>query len=324
VPTVGQRDARLRARTRPVRTPDPDRAAARVCTYVPDDDLSRPHTALVRGLVTGAGPVDADDAGELLSALAGHAAWLVATGTDVTEATLLDPDLVQRWVLVGLSGLSAGTTANYRSRIARVAAAADGTARQAALYASDPVRPFSLVDEDALDVWARGLRNSHLRDNVLVVVVTSLGAGLSTAEITDTHGTDVRRRPDGTVTVDVDGPRARTVPVRPRYAPDLLALAQAAGDRPLFRPGNSGRVGKNAVTKLVADAMQGSARTLPRLTPQRARATWIVRHLDAGVRPDALMRFAGIDDLGSFDRYLRYLTPLDDAQALVLVTGAGA
>lgn len=56
---------------------------------------------------------------------------------------MLDPALVQRWALVGLAGLSAGTAANYRSRLARVAAAVSGRDRPAPLYASDPCEPYT-------------------------------------------------------------------------------------------------------------------------------------------------------------------------------------
>lgn len=317
VPTVGQRDARLRARTRTARPADPAGAEARLVTYVPDSPLVRPHAPLLRALAGAAGPVDGADAAELVGALAGHAAWLCSAGRDVDATALLDPDLVQQWVLHGLRDLSAGTSANYRSRIARVAAAVNGRVREpVALHASSPSEIYSPTDEDDLLSWGTGQRNPAMRADVLVLLCTGLGAGLSTTETLDVTGTDVRARHDRTVTIDVRAGRPRTVPVRARYAPLLLELTDQAGSNPLFRPGAPGRGGKNAVSNLVARARTGTGTHLPVLSPQRMRATWLVRHLDAGTRVDALLRAAGLDSLAVLDRYLTALAPLTPEQVL--------
>lgn len=75
----------------------------------------------------------------------------------------------------------------------------------------------------------------RMRADVTAVAVPGLGAGLSAAEIVATEGSDVREQ-HGIVLVTVHEPRDRTVPVRARYAPVLLALADLAGSTPLFRP----------------------------------------------------------------------------------------
>ena len=112
--------------------------------------------------------------------------------------------------------------------------------------------------------------------------------------------------------------------MRRRYRALLTDLAAAAGDDHLFRPDSDERTGKNAVSNLVTAARRGGNPDLPRLTPQRMRATWLVRHLNAGVRPDVLLRFAGLDDLGSLDRYLRHLAPITDGHAAALLLAGDA
>ncbi len=70
------------------------------------------------------------------------------------------------------------------------------------------------------------------------------------------------------------------------------------------------------ISNLVAAAIRqagGDLGRVERFTPQRARATWIVRHLDAGTRVDALLRAANVAHLAAFDRYVRYMAPADNA-----------
>lgn len=309
LPTPGQRHARAKALARPARDADPTGAESRIASYVCADPHARPHTALIRDLVRAAAPTDAADAAELLSAVSGHAAWLSATGQPVTASTVLDPDRTLRWVLVGLTDLSAGTTANYRSRIARVAVAAGARDPRSPMQASDAAEAYTPREEDDLVAWAAGQRTPAMRTGLLAVACTGLGMALGTSEILAATGTDLRVDPDGLVTCRVRGTRPRTVPARARYRPLLTDLAAAAGSAHLVRPGAPGRGGKNSVGNLVARAREGGDPRLPVLTPQRMRATWLARQLRAGVRVDAVMAAAGLDSAAVLDRYLRRLPP---------------
>lgn len=320
-----QRAARAAATDRAGRTPDPEAVAARLDSYWPDEALARPHAGLLRELARAAEPVDGTDAAELLGALASHAAWLAATGNPVDTDTLFDRDLVQHWAVLGLQHLSPGTAANYRSRLNRVGAAFNEVRRgPAALTGSDPVATYAPVEEDRFLAWADAQRTDALRFAVLVLLCLGLGAGLSTAEILGVTGTDVTGRADRDVLVRVREGRPRTVRVRTRYAALLLGLAEAAGHDHLYRPDAPGRGGKNAVSNLVATAREDGDARLPVLTPQRMRATWLVRHLDAGVRVDALLAAAGLDSLAHLTRYLPALRPLPAPEVTALLRGADA
>jgi len=296
----------------------------RVDSYVPDDPHARPHTALGRDLVRAADPVDPADAAELLSALSGHAAWLSATGQAVTHATLLDPDRTLRWVVVGLADLSAGTTANYRSRIARVAVASGARDPRSPMQASDPAETYTHREEDTLLAWASAQRTPAMRSDLLAVAGNGFGFGLATTEITAVTGTDFDVTQDGVLTCRVDGARPRVVPARARYRSLLADLAAAAGPAHLFRPGAPNRGGKNAITNLVARAREGGDPRLPVLSPQRMRATWLARQLHAAVRVDAVMAAAGLDSAAVLDRYLRRLPDAPPGLLLDAVARSGA
>ncbi|MBC7680025.1 MAG: hypothetical protein H7233_13720, partial [Pseudorhodobacter sp.] len=82
--------------------------------------------------------------------------------------------------------------------------------------------------------------------------------------------------------------------------------------------------GRNGVSNLVARARSGCDPRLTVLSPQRMRATWLVRHLDAGVRVDALLTAAGLDSVTTLDRYLVALHPLTADDVLAAMTGAGS
>ena len=311
VPTVGQRAYRQRAVKIRTRVADPAGAASRIATYVPDAPGAADHMDMVRSLATAAGPVDAADASELLSVLAGHAAWLDATGQDVTATTLLDAERVQRWILIGLAALSAGTTANYRSRLTRVAAVVNGHPGPVAapLYASDPTSPYRRTEVDAMLVWAAGQRTERFGRDLRMLLTLGLGAGLSTAELLDARATDLAVKPEQAVTVTVRGLRPRVVHVDPRHAPVLLGDAGDTPDGHLLLSGRTGPVGKNGLSNLVDQALRTGTpdRRVPRPVPQRMRATWLVAHLAAGTRVDVLLAQAGLDSLAALDRYLPFV-----------------
>ena len=310
VPTVGQRAYRQRAVKTRSRAADPTGAAARLATYVPDAPGAANHMDIVRTLAAAASPVDSADATELLSALAGHAAWLDSTGQDVDASTLLDPERVQRWVLVSLAALTAGSAANYRTRLARVAAAVDGVTQAAApMYTSDPSSPYCRPDVNAMLVWAEAQRTERLTRDLRMLLRLGLGAGLSTGECLDTRNGDVTVTPNGTTTVAVRGTRPRTVRVDPRHGPALLDGSDGDPHAPLLLASRSGSVGKNAVSNLVDQALRSGAGDprVPRLVPQRMRATWLVGHLATGTRADILLGQAGLDSLAALDRYLRFV-----------------
>ena len=190
--------------------------------------------------------------------------------------------------------------------------------RPAPLHASDPVRPYTLADEDTLIHWAAGLQG-FLGNDLLIALYLTLGAGLTAAQVPNVRAEHIIEDETGGCIVEVVGvPIAwNPVPVRERYAQPLLdAAANHQPDAYLFRPGAPRRGGRNTISNLVdaANRYLGEAPArVERFTPQRARATWIVRHLDAGTRVDLLLQAATVAHLDAFDRYVRDMAPADSA-----------
>ncbi|MBC7678662.1 MAG: hypothetical protein H7233_06705 [Pseudorhodobacter sp.] len=320
MPTVRQRAARLDRQPVRSRTADPAGASLRVDRFIPGDPAADEHLPLIRTLASAAGPVNAQDAAELLTVLAGLACHLAAAGVEVTAASLLDPARIDRWVLTGLADRSSGTAANYRLRALRVAAAVNGTPRKAApLHGSDPTRPYSPQDEDAIVRWAAAVPGGAGLD-LLTAVALSFGAGLTVTQIRCVRVLDVAPvSAGGDLTIEVtgeDGLPGHVAPVRRRYAKVLRdACMRPSSDGWLFRPDAPGRGGRNGISNLVDRHLDP---TVERFSPQRARATWIVRHLEAGTRVDLLLAAAGVTSLSAFAGYVQHMTtPPPSASSVV-------
>lgn len=170
-------------------------------------------------------------------------------------------------------------------------------------------------------VWADAQRTERFARDLQMLLALGLGAGLSTAEILDARSGDVTITQDGTVTVAVRGLRPRVLQVNPRHAPSLLEGSDDAPDVHLLLAGRTTGVGKNGISNLIDQALRSGAadRRVPRVVPQRMRATWLVNHLAAGTRADVLLAQAGLDSLGTLDRYLRFVP-----QAVADAAAAGA
>ena len=137
-------------------------------------------------------------------------------------------------------------------------------------------------------------------------------------EITRAVGTDIREE-NGIVLVDVlgaGGRRARTVPLRRPWDREVLALATESGKRPYFRPDRTG-IRRNDVLGFVRRC---SADGPPKFNLQRLRVTWIVEHLTSGVQLTALEEAAGVA-AGQLVKYLKFATPLDEAEARLVLAG---
>lgn len=320
VPTVGQRAGRLRAQGLRARAANPDAAAGRVRTFLPGDASVDPYLSLVRSLALTAVPVNAEDAAELLTALASHAAHLVATGTPVDQDTLLDPARVDAWLLRGAPALGYGTSANYRSRLLRVAQALtgvpDGTTP---MPSSDPATVYRPAEEDRLVSWAVGLANERQRADVCAALGVLLGTGSTAAEVMGVRSHDLGVLSGGGVTLCLG---SRTVPVRERYRHLVVRAARRAdGDGGfLVMPDAPGRGGRNGLSNLVDRALDGHT-GVPRLTPQRTRATWVVRQMEAATRADVLVAAAGVTSFAALARYVgqMYASTAADVQGLRLL-----
>jgi hypothetical protein len=104
----------------------------------------------------------------------------------------------------------------------------------------------------------------------------------------------------GLVTVKVDGPTARLVPVTHDVGQELKELSEMADGSRICGGGN---VGKN-----YANSMSKSIRTRAgvQLTASRLRSTWIVEQIDGSLPLRELLYRSGLRLPGSLDDYIRF------------------
>jgi hypothetical protein len=274
---------------------------------------------LARDAVAKVEPSTPRDATELLSRTALLLSWCHGQGLELMPAVVFAPETLDRFVAHGCAELAKGTRINYRRILRRVGAAVLGPPiypeRPLALEKSDPSAPYSFQDERALTGWSRGLPTDRMRDAAIALLGLGLGAGLTAREINLAEADWVEQAPAGLV-IAVPGGRSRRVPVVARWEWAVRdALAQASGG-PLFLPGRTSRR-KKQVSVFTENL---PAHHKPKLSAQRMRVTWIVRHLDGRVPLHVLAEAAGVgaDQLSS---YATFMAPCSLGQADRLLRG---
>lgn len=316
VPTVNSRQARERRLARSPRSTDRTGAADRIAAYIPANPAADRHLPLIQALAAKADPRNPADSAELLTALAEHAAWRDARGETVDAESLLDPVNVQQWVLVGLAALTAGSSANYRSRIARVAAAVNGPlGLPAPLNTSAGVAMYGRDECNRLLDWATDQPSELAAADLVNAVCLLVPFGLASAETNLARSGDLTRHvlnhhwssPTVLYSLKVRGPRARTVVADPAWNGLIANIILEDADAFFVFHDRIGPPGRNALSNLVDRCLRDSGAGAVRLTPQRTRATWIVRHLAAGTRLDLLLAEAGLDSPASLGRYLQQI-----------------
>lgn len=286
------------------------------------------HAPLIRELVGWFGPKDRAAAKTAAAAVSGLVWWAEQTGRPVDPDALLVPDVVDAYAAQA-TALAENTRENQRSALRRIIRRRPGpNARRQpkARPRVDPRLAYTPAEVDALLVWASGQPSAKRRHALLAILGLGLGAGLSAGDMRHVTGTDVTTDPaTGTVAVTVrrDG-QERAVPVLARYEELVAGLARAAGglwilnpDVPL--PRDSGD--PQAVKRQIVPAQP--AADAPPLLAARCRNTWLLHHLAAGTRFDALMQAAGYTDGGrSIARLLPALAPDPAADAARMLRDA--
>lgn len=176
-----------------------------------------------------------------------------------------------------------------------------------------PLRPYSLQQVIEARSWARGLTTEYQKVQAKLLLSLGFGAGLSGGEILRLTARDIRVDADG-VLVEVREIRPRLVPVLSDWEQPLIdytELGQTNPDAFVFRPKRTA-LNKNACNDFIC-SHNG------RVEPRRMRATWIVRHLSAGIAPHVLMDAAGVESLEAFTRYMAYMPAVDPTLARAMM-----
>jgi integrase len=205
------------------------------------------------------------------------------------EALLCEP-VIERFVLVGCSGVSPATRRTLRTNLRALARALERYPQPApvALPRERAKAPYSPAEIEGYLRLAAALSTERRRMRASALICLGAGAGVIASELRHVRGTDVVERAGG-VLVTVSGRRARSVPVLARYHDPLLAAASFAGENLIVGGREPGR---RNLTDELCRALSAD-RSLPRLEPGRLRSTWLAacgRQIGLG----AFMQAAGI------------------------------
>jgi len=246
---------------------------------------------LVRDAVAKANPVDGRDATELMSRTAALLVWCHGQGLELRPEVMFHPDTLDRFIAAAYGHLASGTGTNYRRVLRRVGRAILGPPiyppRPFSLPKSAPDQPYSRDDERALRGWVRGLSTPRLREGAIALLGLGLGAGLRSKEIDAAETACVEEDGSGLVVI-VPGSPQRRVPVLARWKWALRHAIEHSQGGLLFRPSPGRRKRVSVFTENLPRAND------PKLSVQRLRVTWIVRHLDARVPLHVLAGAAGV------------------------------
>ena len=268
--------------------PDP-RTAAVIAAYCPCA-VSEAAAAFARDAVAGAAPVGAGRAKALLFAASRLAAFAEQVGSELDAQALLCEAVIERFVARGTSGLSPATVRTLRANL---------RALSRALGAHPEPRPAPLPRERAKAPYSEAEIEGYLRLGACqstvaarmrcrALICLGVGAGIVAGELRQIRGGDIFEAHGGTL-VKVAGARARTVPVRARFAEPLMAAATFAGQGLICGGRNPGR--RNITDALTAALCADPG--LGRLEAGRLRSTWL-HEAAAAIGLQAFMAAAGI------------------------------
>jgi len=247
------------------------------------------------------------DTADLNSAATRLVSWCwESAGLPLERHIVFHRDTIARFISVGCPELKPASRGNLRSQLLRMSEILGQPAprRLTALPPSDPSAPYSPEELVSLRSWASGQSTAGRRANAAVLLALGAGAGLSASEIGKLRVADIQVDKLG-VLVNVTGNRARSVPVLREWEDALIERAASMDpEKYAFRENHT-----TFYPNLVSNFVDRGHPARVRLTTQRLRATWIVRHLDAGTPVVALMEGAGVESLEAFTRYVRFTAP---------------
>ena len=243
--------------------------------------------------------------------------FATSEGLPLEREVILDPDTVERFVELAISGERSAAT--YRSLLRRVGPLLTSSAPWEPLPASMQrralVAPYSEVEVKILCEDAALQPTESRRRAALGLLALGLGAGLDGRWVAKVRATDVLKR-GRFVIISVREPAARSVVVRAEWEHNVLELASSAG-RSFLLGGDS--VSSNRTSHLTDSLVVPTGH--PRLVPARLRSTWLLEHLMAGTRPSELCQAAGLKRVNACSNLIEYMGPLCDKEAAEQLRG---
>jgi integrase len=277
---------------------------------------------LVRALVAASARMAGYDVERLLHATARLAIWCERSGLPRDADVWLRHETIDAFILTGCTDLSPRSAQTYRAWLRRIRAALAwaerGEQAPPAMTAPTGVTPpYSSGELAGLHTWAEHLPD-RARADALALMTLAGGCGLAPGELAQVRGSDIRITGTGPVVIDAPA-LDRLIVARACWENQLAALAEAAGDAYLFRPGRTTPHAKNLIGSWCSAHRPGPG--LPAISARRLRSSWIVELLSARIDTNVVAAAAGLASPAALARYQHFVPPLDEATAAALLRG---
>ena len=303
---------------------DTDEVDLVVGAFIPQGPRARaawPYTHRVVAEAARVSTRSPNTAAKYLSHFSDFAAWAHAQGVPVVLVYLLDSDVIERYIAVGMPGARDSTRATRRAILRRIARRCASPQQDLPLpIAYRRVRPpYSLEEVHRLLALASAQPTPSRRRTLRAILHLGLGCGIAARDLAWVRGQDIEQLPDGAVSVTVSGgTRPRNVVALRAHEGALLELTRITSSGLLI--GGSVR-GRRNVTRGPLDRVIGGE-DLPRLETARLRSTWLLAHLQARTPLPALMAAAGLTTVRPLEDLLHHC-PVDAEAARLALRAAG-
>lgn len=268
----------------------------------------------VKQVVAASDPPSADECRRRLGIVGRLACWTYFTaGHPLDVRHVLHPDVIGEW-FDQIVDYDPKVRAMERARVQRVARAvnpefpAEPVGNTRYRYKPKP-KPYSREEMRLIEDWWHSQRTERRRETTALLLALAFGAGLNTFELVRVRSRDITVDDLG-VMVSVYEPTPRDVPVLATWEEPLREYARVAD--PDWYVFAHGRRVRNASTVTSFLAMCNDDSGL-RPTIQRARDTWIVNHILAGVPIADLASAAGVKTLHAYDHWVYEVTGITAA-----------
>jgi len=274
-----------------------------------------------RRVVLACAPASPARARSLLWASSRLAEFGREAGLPATEADLLRPSVIERFVMVGLAHASGSRRRTVRANLRFV-----GQRVAPSQFPPDPIsiarlrsaRPYTEAEIADFLALAAAQPTEARRMRATGLICLAAGAGLVGADLRQVRGSDVVSL-KGLSCVRVAGRRPRLVPVLSWYEAPLGASASFAGDG--FVVGGV-KPDRHNVTYRLIDSLSGGE-DLGRLSPSRLRASWLATVVSAIGLPE-LLAAAGLRDSKAIFDVVSFLPAPSEDDVVSLIGPLGA
>ncbi|WP_353649711.1 hypothetical protein ABLG96_01760 [Nakamurella sp. A5-74] len=261
---------------------------------------------LVREVVTRTGFRALSTYIRAMSVATGLVGWAQREGIDLDIESVFSPATVDRYTAVGMPQYTDRARSTRRAMLRTVARAVTKKApwepKPETLARNTMRAPYSNTEIDRLWEIAGQQPDGQRQRSAKTLFTLGLGAGLTPVDLLHVTAADVRRE-HRAVVVRTPGELGRDVPVRARWAPELLKLADQYPDGPLVGPLGTSRNRLNVLLSRIVRTPD-----MPNLSVHRLRTTWMIHVLNSGTPVSEFMRAAGWSTGSRLGELLPYLT----------------